>query len=125
MDNNERKRLFEGAWCYIDEVAPHLRKPIKSESNGAQDLNVKLKPSAKAQPYIDTMMPIFIEVAEHFASMEGKHCVGLAYSDDEFIKAAGHSISAQRGLRNEDGVPHGIAAIGRAFKGELGSREND
>jgi hypothetical protein len=86
---------------------------------------MSIKPSEKAWPYMQVMMPIFIEVAEHFASMEGKHCVGLAYSEDEFIKSAGHSISAQRGLDNVDGVPHGIAAIGRAFKGELGSREND
>jgi hypothetical protein len=70
----------------------------------------------RLQPAIDLVIDLFIE-------NEKKYGEGIKLDKQDILKAAGHAISAARGLNNPDGQSHSVAAASRALKAVLGELE--
>lgn len=76
------------------------------------------------EDYLQLIVPAIEQAIEHFMEMESKHGEGIFLHDDDLLKAAGHAISAYRGLDNEDGSTHAVALLSRAIKAVLAEVDN-
>lgn len=75
--------------------------------------------------YIRLFQPAMKEAAELLVSFESKYGDGIVFSEFDAICATGHMISSMKGVENEDGKTHAVAALSRAIKVVLKELDND